>query len=196
MIQGKQVILRDGISEDLASVRKWDQPGQEWQRLDGPYYSRGTPEEIERNLERVAARIEQGEWPEPRIQLIVADATTNAFVGRVTRYWQSEETNWLSAGVVIFDPAHWRRGIGFEALGLWSQYLFESMPELVRLDLRTWSGNHGMMRLAEKLGYQLEARFRQARIVEGDYYDGLGYGVLREEWDARYPTGFSSGLGS
>ena len=52
------------------------------------------------------------------------------------------------------------------------------------------SGNHGMMRLAEKLGFLQEARFRKARIVRGEYYDGLGYGVLREEWRACYPEGF------
>jgi len=49
-----------------------------------------------------------------------------------------------------------------------------------------------MMRVAEKLGYQLEARFRHARIVNGRYYDGLGYGVLREEWARRYPRGFAA----
>ncbi len=68
--------------------------------------------------------------------------------------------------------------MGYEALGLWSEYLFATMPRLPRLDLRTWSGNHGMMRLAEKLGYRLEARFRKARMVHGHYYDGMGYGIL------------------
>jgi len=61
----------------------------------------------------------------------------------------------------------------------------------VRLDLRTWSGNRGMMRLAEKLGYAQEARFRRARLVTGAYYDGMGYGVLREEWQRWYPHGFA-----
>ena len=68
------------------------------------------------------------------------------------------------------------------------------IPDIVRLDLRTWSGNTGMMRLAEKLGYKLEAVFRKARIVEGTYYDGLGYGVLREEWRTLYPHGFVAAL--
>lgn len=78
--------------------------------------------------------------------------------------------------------------MGYEAFGLWTEYLFQKMPELVRLDLRTWSGNLGMMRLAEKLGYQREAVFRKARIVKGKYYDGIGYGILREEWETMYPN--------
>ena len=68
------------------------------------------------------------------------------------------------------------------------------MPAIARLDLRTWSGNRGMMRLAEKLGYVEEARFRKARIVKGQFYDGMGYGVLREEWEQRYPNGFTQNL--
>lgn len=68
------------------------------------------------------------------------------------------------------------------------------MPELLRLDLRIWSGNHGMMALARKLGFQEEARFRKARILAGAVYDGMGYGVLREEWTARYQQGFAASL--
>ena len=115
-------------------------------------------------------------------------------IGRVSRYWQSEETDWLSLGVVIYDSAHWGRGLGTEALGLWTEHVFEAMPQLVRLDLRTWSGNPGMMRVAEKLGYREEARFRKARVVDGEHYDGMGYGVLREEWSELYPRGFAESL--
>lgn len=84
--------------------------------------------------------------------------------------------------------------MGYEALGLWGEYLFDAMPELARLDLRTWSGNIGMMRLAEKLGFREEARFRQAQIVNGAYFDGMGYGVPLFTQDAQYPDGFAASL--
>jgi len=51
-----------------------------------------------------------------------------------------------------------------------------------------------MMKVGEKLGFTKEAVFRMARIVEGEYYDGLGYGILRTEWKERYPEGFSAAL--
>lgn len=35
----------------------------------------------------------------------------------------------------------------------------------------------------KKIDYTLEARFIKARIVDGKYYDSIGYGVLREEWN-------------
>lgn len=125
--------------------------------------------------------------------MVIALRDTDTLLGIVTRAWESRETNWPLVGIAIFDPSWWGRGVGYQSLGLWGDYLFREMPEIVRLDLRTWSGNVGMMRLAEKLGYRLEARFRKARIVEGRYYDGLGYGVLREEWDELYPDGMRPG---
>ncbi|MBZ0305187.1 MAG: GNAT family N-acetyltransferase, partial [Anaerolineae bacterium] len=98
----------------------------------------------------------------------------------------SEETHWPALGITIYNCAVWGQGFGYEALGLWCDYLFATNPQFVRLDLRTWSGNLGMMTLAEKLGFTREATFRKARIVEGAYYDGLGYGILRDEWETHY----------
>lgn len=190
-LRSERIVLRDWIAEDVAPYWKHLTPGQDWQALDGPYYPR-SQEADEAQVNRISGRIEADDWPSPRRVLVIADSVTNRLIGRISWYWQSRETYWLSVGLVIFDPASWGRGLGYEALGLWSQYLFDTMPEIVRLDLRTWSGNFGMMRLAEKLGFQLEATFRKARVVNGEYYDGLGYGVLREEWEQRFPSGFGN----
>ena len=195
VINGKQIILRDWELEDLPAYAQWLQPGHEWKQLDGPYYAGPSREEIPEIIEDQRNAIEFADWAVPRHQLIIANQTDNRMIGQVSWYWISEETHWPALGIVIYDPQHWRKGIGYEALGLWSDYLFQAQPLFVRLDLRTWSGNAGMMRLAQKLGYREEARFRNARIVDGQYYDGMGYGILREEWAARYPQGFAASLG-
>lgn len=189
-LEGKQIRLRDWQLDDLDAYAGWLQPGHRWQELDGPYYKQPAADEIPGMIENIEKRITGGQFPDPRMRLVIAEAQDNRLIGQVTRYWISEETNWLAAGIVIYDPALWGRGYGSEALGLWTDYLFRTLPQLVRLDLQTWSGNMGMMGLAVKLGYQLEGRFRNARIVAGEYYDALGYGVLREEWQTRHPAGF------
>ncbi|MCA9909744.1 MAG: GNAT family N-acetyltransferase [Anaerolineae bacterium] len=194
-IQGQHLHLRDLKADDLPAYAHWLRPEHEWQRLDGPYYSKPTPEQIPEIIDHLRQRIDRGDQtPPPPPHAIIARRTDDVLLGKVNWYWISQETRWPAAGIVIYDPALWRKGLGYEALGLWTQYLFEHMPEIARLDLRTWSGNAGMMRLAQKLGYQEEARFRKARIVEGQYYDGLGYGILREEWASRYPAGFAQAL--
>lgn len=194
MIEGSKIRLRDMLPADLDVYRQWNQPGQRWQELDGPYYSRASSDEVEDTIRNLQARIETGEWPPVRTRLVIADRASDVMAGVVSRYWISQETAWAAMGIVIYDPAHWGQRWGFEALGLWTDYLFQQEPSWVRLDLRTWSGNIGMVRLAAKLGYKEEARFRQARIVNGQYYDALGFGILRSEWQELYPDGFQAAL--
>lgn len=190
-LSGVQIILRDFVEADLAPLGYWLQPQHKWQTLDGPYYPKMKPDEAQAYVALLRERVEHEDWPEPRVSLAIADRLTDRFIGRVSWYWIGEETNWPAVGIVIYDETDWGQGIGFEALGLWSDYLLRSERQFARLDLRTWSGNIGMMKLALKLGYREEARFRKARIVNGQFYDGMGYGVLREEWDERYPDGFA-----
>lgn len=68
------------------------------------------------------------------------------------------------------------------------------MLQIVRVDLHMWSGNIGMMRLGERWVYTKEACFRKSRIVDGEYYDSIGYGVLREEWVQMHPEGFQKDI--
>lgn len=193
-IDGHRVRLRDMTFADLPVWERWMLPGNAWQELDGPYYPKPSVNDVKTMIAKARSRIEAGGWPDPRQRLVIADATSDHFLGLVTATWESKETHWLLIGIVLFDPASWRKGLGYEALGLWCEYLLERMPELVRLDLRTWSGNHGMMALAQKLGFSEEARFRNARIVNVEYFDGMGYGILREEWETHHPSGFASRL--
>ena len=189
-IEGQRIVLRDWRLDDLEVYRAWRQPGQRWHEFDGPYYPPPSLAKIDTLIDELRRAIHTGEWSNPRRRLVIADRATDALLGNVSWYWIGEETNWLAIGISLYNPATWGQGIGYASLGMWCEYLWAAKPEIVRLDLRTWSGNHGIMRLADKLGFQQEACFRKARIVRGAYYDGLGYGVLREEWRERYPDGF------
>lgn len=186
---GRSTSLRDWRVEDLPAWREWLlRPGR-WKELDAPYYPLPSNEDIERMIAARRRDIEGDCLPTPRRSLVITDEA-DQLIGTVTWYWESEHTLWPGVGIAIFDPAEWGKGRGYIALGLWADYLFRALPRIARLDLRTWSGNVGMMRLAAKLGFREEARFRRARIVGGEYYDALGYGILREEWEGRYPRGF------
>lgn len=192
-LDGERICVRDWLAHDVEPYAAWQAPHHAWRRTDGPYYPPPSPEQIERTCARIQRAV-GGEVPDVRVRLVIADRQTDRLIGTVSRYWQSEETRWLSVGLGIYDEGLWGRGLGYEALGLWCDYLLSAPLGLARLDLRTWSGNIGMMRLAEKLGFQREATFRKARVVDGQFYDGLGYGMLREEWAARYPAGFAASL--
>lgn len=158
-IRGLQVHLRDWRLEDVEPYRLWQKPGHLWQSLDGPYY-RGSGDESHRLADELRAKIIKADFSLPRLRLVVADAATEALLGTVSSYWESKETEWLCVGISLYDSSRWGQGLGKEALGLWMDYLFQSHPQIVRLDMRTWSGNLGLIRLAKKLGFTQEACFR------------------------------------
>lgn len=193
-LSGGKINLRDFRLDDLDSYAYWLTCGHKWQELDSPFLPAMDDEDIERVIDKLRLQIKNHNFSPLRKKVVIADPETDELIGMVSRYWISIETYWTAIGISIYDPAHWGKGYGYEALGLWSDYLFRTETTFARLDIRTWSGNLGMQRLAEKLGYQLEARFRDARIWQDEYYDDLGYGILRHEWETRYPDGFKASL--
>ena len=62
---------------------------------------------------------------------------------------------------------------------------FHETDTLEHIGMTTWSGNGGMMAVAEKLGFLKEGQIRKVRYYQGQYYDSVKYGVLREEWATR-----------
>ena len=184
------VLLRPWRASDLPVYREWLRPHHDWHRWDGPYYARATDAEADAVVVRLAGVVADhdgimpGEPGLPPAQLVVADRVTGSFCGVVSWYWESRETDWARMGIVVHDPALRGRGIGSAALAQWTTLRFAS-TRWRRLDLATWSGNKAMCRVAEGLGLVREATFRQARVVDGEIYDSVVYGVLRAEWATR-----------
>lgn len=103
-------------------------------------------------------------------------------IGILTQHWENEKTRWLEVGIVIYAPHYWNGGYGTRALKLWIDRIFKTTDQLEHIGLTTWSGNHRMMRAAEKIGMMKEAQIRKVRYWQGYYYDSVKYGILREEW--------------
>lgn len=204
-VESPRVRLRPFREADLANYAHWLAPHHAWRRFDGPYYGSPGPEGIARCVARARESITCGaeaqDGPgslthagDAPYRAVIALRDDDRLIGAVTWYWIDEVANWRALGIDIYDDTLWGRGLGFEALGLWIDHLFAVVPELPRLDMRTWSGNIGMMRLADKVGFTLEARFRDAREINGERYDGLGYGILPSEWKHLHPRGFARTL--
>jgi putative hydrolase of HD superfamily len=173
--------LRKIILKDVETLRKLTHPSKEFHKYDGPYYGVDSEEEHNKKFDKLTQMLEDSKNVSARRHLIV-ESTTDKILGSVSWYWKSEETNWLEVGIDVFDESDWGKGIGYTALNLWINQIFAEKSEIVRIGLSTWSGNIGMMKLAEKLGLKQEACYRKARIVDGKYYDSVSYGILRDEW--------------
>ncbi len=180
----RKIKLRDWLISDVEKYEHWLSGDFEWMKFDGPYFNKISKIELEKRIISLKNVINKKSFSAIRKRLVISNEK-NDFLGIVSRYWISEETNWLAIGIDIYDEKNWGKSYGLEALKLWIDYLFQKIEFLRRLDLQTWSGNKGMIRLAQKLGFTLEAKFRDARIVDGNYYDALGFGILKTEWNSQ-----------
>ena len=176
MYQDQELTIRPVLEKDLERlwelIYKDEQP--EWKKWDAPYYPHKTmpyKQFIESKRDWIG---DESSWV----------IEVNGIVrGIISYYWEHEPSKWLEMGIVLHEAGSWGNGIGTRALKLWINHLFNTMP-LVRVGFTTWSGNARMIRVGEKLGLQMEACIRKVRLYEGQYYDSIRMGMLREEWEA------------
>ncbi|WP_373426075.1 GNAT family N-acetyltransferase [Paenibacillus radicibacter] len=174
--------------EDLQTLHQliYGEKEPEWKKWDAPYFPY-TQVKYEDFAKRELKRLTDEEGTQESRLLIELNGE---IVGIVSYYWEHEPSKWLEVGIVIYNPQYWSGGYGTDALRVWITHLFNKLP-LARVGLTTWSGNTRMMRAAEKLGMQVEGRMRKCRIYQGEYYDSIRMGVLREEWFGEQVVGTS-----
>ena len=177
-----KIILRELELKDLEDYLDWTQPSREYHKYNGPYFKKSSEEEQKEYVEDLKIQLKKGEKNVLSNKKIIANFESDEIIGEVNWYWKSEETLWMEVGLVIFNENYWGCGIGYEALILWIDEIFDCNSDLVRIGLSTWSGNIRMIKLAEKLELKKEAVYRKARIVDGKYYDSVSFGLLKEEW--------------
>lgn len=174
------ISIRSISLNDLKAYEHWSQPMHAYHSLNGPYYAKKSADDVSIYIHELQQKIQRGGDALPNKKMIVDP--NNNLIGEVSYHWRSIETNWMEIGIVIFDESYWGRGLGEQSLKLWITELFREHTEIARIGLSTWSGNTGMIKLAAKLGMRQEACYQNARIVNGQYYDSVSYGLLREEW--------------
>jgi RimJ/RimL family protein N-acetyltransferase len=94
-------------------------------------------------------------------------------------------------GSPLFDlriaADHRGRGLGTATVTWLSAHLFDSHPELHRIEATTRGDNVAMATVLERCGYVREGVLREAwRSENGERHDTLVYGLLRSDW--RAPT--------
>lgn len=177
-IRGEKVSLRAIHEGDLPELYEliYGEKESEWKKWDAPYY----PLEyisFDEYREETNKYVFHSSTPHSRMIIEVH----GEIIGTVNYYWEHKESLWLEVGIVIYKAGYWNGGYGTDALRLWIDYLFSTLP-LVRIGLSTWSGNKRMMKVAEKLGMKLEGQIRKARLYQDEYFDSIKMGMLREEW--------------
>ena len=84
-------------------------------------------------------------------------------------------------GISIGERKNWGKGYGTDAMKVILRYAFQEL-NLRRVSLSTFEYNPRAVRSYEKAGFVHEGRLRKFLLREGQRWDMLIMGILREEW--------------
>ncbi|MFC7074551.1 GNAT family N-acetyltransferase [Halovenus rubra] len=84
-------------------------------------------------------------------------------------------------GLWLFPEVH-GNGYGKEAASLLVEYTFKSY-DTPAVRANAFDHNQQSRGLLETLGFTQEGRLRKDAFIDGEYRDGVVYGLLREEWN-------------
>ena len=177
------IILRDLELDELEKYKYWKLPHHKYHLFNGPYFKKDSIHDVEKHIKTLKNKLIKGKCALENKKIITNEH--HEIIGEVSWNWKSKETYWMEIGIVIFNDEFWNKGIGYIALNLWVSFIFNTTSDINRLGISTWSGNKGMINLAIKLGMKKEAEYKNARIINGKYFDSVSYGILREEWNVQ-----------
>jgi len=107
-----------------------------------------------------------------------------ALVGAINLHSMDRRNGTFQSGTRVYS-AHRGAGYGLEAKLLVLRYAFHE-ERLQKYEVRCLATNEAMVRHMARLGATLEGRLRRHLFTDGAYVDELLYGLLREEFDARF----------
>ncbi|MGT2755744.1 GNAT family N-acetyltransferase [Streptococcus ovuberis] len=94
------------------------------------------------------------------------------------------EPDILEIGYVL-HPDLWGKGLIPEAASALISFGFQEL-NLRKIEIVVYDHNPQSQRVAEKLGFSLEARLRQRKKIDGSYQDKLIFGLLKADWEKRH----------
>lgn len=190
-ILGHKIMLNDDRDSDPGDYFRWFNL-EEWQYYDQPDkpfqpVSREQFEERARKNRERAEKAEQELAEESstpgRSRSLHIDALGGRHLGWVSTYnWDHEEGS-VYIGICIPEDKFWGKGCGTEAVDLFLNYLFDTF-DLNIIRAATWTGNHRMVRCAEKAGFRdpVIMPHRSPTSVRGEPLERIEFTLSREEW--------------
>lgn len=131
--------------------------------------------ELVKNLSEV--NIYESDMPRSMTFKIEKEGQVIGVVGLKSIKWFNRKSEIL----VFLKREFQKQGIGNSALSELIDYVFNVM-NFHRLEAEIFSYNKSAIALFEKLGFVREGILREARYLDGKYYDIFRYGLLRHEY--------------
>lgn len=117
-----------------------------------------------------------GTW----FQLVIINQENGATVGDIGIHFIDEESKQAELGCTIAKKYH-GQGYATEAMSAVINLLFNELNKH-RISASIDPRNKASIKLVERLGFRLEAHFRESLLMNGVWVDDLVYALLENEW--------------
>lgn len=177
-MEGKLVILREERLEDMPdfAALQNDLDTQGWGKTLPPDYTE----------EMYVKRFEGREFSyDPKdARFVITSKESGEFAGMIS--YSGLRPRWSATIGIIMAKKYWGTGFAFDAQEVLLNFLFQELGvQVVRI--YTSSARPHAVNLAQKSGFVISARQRQAVLRRGGMYDTLIMDLLREEYFAKHP---------
>ena len=175
MLMGNKVLLRPIRRSDLVSFLKWFNDREVTQYLS--IYIPMTEMAEEKFIDGL------GNNNGTDVQFIIeaVEDDKNKPIGTIALHAISPKDHFAAFGIVIGEKDYWGKGHGTEAARLMTKCGFEQL-NLHRIYSNVYSFNERSIRMHKSVGFKEEGRERQKAFINGQYYDDIFFGLLRNEW--------------
>jgi ribosomal-protein-alanine N-acetyltransferase len=119
-----------------------------------------------------------------RARFVIETLDTQEVVGNITYYGLNPRHS-VTCGIAIARQ-FWSAGLAYDAQETLLHFMFEELGVRV-VRLWTTGSNEKAIQLAERSGFRIAARRRQAVIRRGELADSVTMDLLREEFYALHP---------
>jgi ribosomal-protein-alanine N-acetyltransferase len=176
-MQGDFVGARFFEPQDLEAVQDYlNHPDLAGRRYlpEGDY-----PAGLPLSKKMVAEILDKWSGQDRQLHLAVSLPGQGDLIGHASAFWRWDP---LCPHVeLVISPVYQRRGFGSEALVLLVKWLFDNLPaNSISANAAEW--NQAGCAFLLKRGFKPAGRERSGGMWGGNFFDMLGYDMLREEW--------------
>ncbi len=134
-----------------------------------------------------------GFWTPEAGAIALSECGTGRLLGTAQFYRSAPCIHGFEMGYIIHDPADRGRGLATQAVRLFSDHLFQTIPDFYRLQLIIEAWNVASWKLAERCGFVREGLLRSSGFGSGDPADCYIYSRTRKDWHEAHHSPISLG---
>ncbi|WP_256757579.1 GNAT family N-acetyltransferase [Cohnella sp. WQ 127256] len=174
-LQGTHIMLREYRQDDLPWIREWVNDPEIVQHLSDIFLYPHALEATEAYLDAML------EGNSDSRGFVIADLSTEAYIGQVNLDSIDWKNRVARVGIVIGSSEQMGRGYGTEAMKLLISFAFLEM-NLNRIELEVYDFNERAIRSYLACGFVQEGRLRERQYKKGRYWDVIQMGILKSDW--------------